>query len=70
MCVLYNTRGSEDDEYQNNQHHHTDDDHHFNILPPVFSGNSCRCSLKGVRLRSESTDQSNDYEASIKTARC
>lgn len=36
----------EDDEDDDDQHNDAYYDHHFYVFPPVFPGDSCRCSLE------------------------
>lgn len=48
---LNDTCGSQNDEDKDDHHNDTNYDHHFDVLPPVFPGNACGCSLERIRLK-------------------
>lgn len=43
--------GSQNDEDKNDQNYNTNYDHHFDVLPPVFPGNTGRSSLERISLK-------------------
>lgn len=51
-CFVSNgTCGSQNDEDKDDHHNNANYDHHFDVLPPVFPGDTRGCSLERIRLK-------------------